>query len=554
MLEIQETCAQLQLHEDLSVACAAKYVLDLDKERELDHQASLLEKDQTISLLSVEKKALTSDVELLKFHLKNANANLFDAKSEKSKSKPRNRPQNNQKSDETDDDHTDGKEAQEGKITPKTADKGKRKDGKKKKPFPEHLPRRRSVIDPDPAKLCDCGCERRSLPHEIVERLEFVPAEVVVIQEIYNKSVCRNCGHFAYANRPNRLFEQSRYGTSMTVAALMDKFADGLPYYRQATRFDRMGFPIDRSTLMRWGDRGADALRPLYELMLDDLRRTIVLGMDETPLPQLDPGRGKVKTGYLWTLMRDPRNYAGNEAPCAIFKYAGSRAGLSAEEMLDGFTGKLHVDAYAGYNRLTAADRPDGSVELSYCWAHVRRKFKEIMRTSKNDLAAECIRLIDAMFAIERDIKGKPALVRQTTRQLETQSIVDEVFELMKQSSFVGLKKSPMGKALAYALTLEDGLRLFLNDGLLEISNNSVENIIRHVAIVRKNALFAGSEAGGENWAIAQSIIATCKLNDLNPEEYLKWVFDKMEAKLPRSRYHELLPWNCPLRRNRSKK
>ncbi|MEP1611957.1 MAG: IS66 family transposase [Roseobacter sp.] len=479
---------------------------------------------------------------------------MYDAKSEKSEPKQPKRTQETAKTDENDDDNACGGEAQEHKETPETADNDECKGGKTAKSFPKHLPRSFITINPNPDDLCDCGCGRRNLPPEKVERLEFIPAKVEVIQEIYNKSVCRNCGHFAYAKRPDRLFEQSRYGSSLTVAAIMDKFADGLPYYRQATRFDRMGFPIHRSTLMRWGDRGADALKPLYQLMLDDLRRTTVLGMDETPLPRLDPGRGKVKTGYLWTLMRDPRNYAGNEAPCAVFKYADSRAGLNAEEMLDGFSGKLHVDAYAGYNRLTASDRSGGPVELSYCWAHVKRKFVEIMRTSKNDLAADCIRLIDAVFVIERDIKGEPALVRQTTRQLETLPIVDEVFELMKQSRFVGLKKSPMGKALAYALALEDGLRLFLSDGQLEISNNSVENIIRHVAIVRKNALFVGSEAGGENWAIAQSIIATCKLNDLNPEEYLKWVFDQMEAKLPRSQYHKLLPWNCPLRRNEPKK
>jgi len=535
----------------MSVVCAANHVSDLDKRRELEHQANLSEKDQKIALLKAEKKALKSDVELLKFHLKNANVNLFDAKSEKSEHKKRKHSRENAKTAENDADVTGGLDAKEDKEVPKTDGKSERKGGKTAKSFPEHLPRKTVFIDPNPSDFCDCGCGRRVLPSKRFERLEIIPAQVVVIEEIYNKSVCRNCGHFAYPKHPDRLFEQSRYGTSITVASLMDKFADGLPYYRQATRYDRIGFSIERSTLMRLGDRGVDALKPLYQLMLDELRKTAVLGMDETPLPQLDPGRGKVKTGYLWTLMRDPRNYAGNEAPCAIFKYAGSRAGLNAEEMLDGFTGKLHVDAYAGYNRLTAADRPGGAVKLSYCWANVRRKFKEIMRTGKNDLAAESIRLIDAMFAIERDIKGKPALVRQTIRQLNTRPLVDETFALMKRSRFVGLKKSPMGKALAYALALEEGLRLFLNDGRLEISNNSVENIIRHVAIVRKNALFAGSEAGGKNWAIAQSIIATCKLNDLNPEEYLKWVFDKMEAKLPRNQFHTLLPWNCTLRRNK---
>jgi len=553
MLEIQETCAQLQRHGDTSVACAAQHILEMDKKRELDYQASLFEKDQEISLLKVEKKALTSDVELLKFHLKNANINLYDAKSEKSGSQQREQPKEDQTSVDKDD-QAAGSETQYCDEKNRPANPNKGKGGKKKKPFPEHFSRETVFIDPDPSQFCECGCSRRALPSKSFERLKFVPAKVVVIEEIHRKSVCRNCGHFAHLKHPDRLFEQSRYDKSLTIAAIMDKFADGLPYYRQQTRFDRVGFPVDRSTIAIWADRGAKALKPLYQLMLDDLRRTIVLGMDETPLPQLDPGRGKVKTGYLWTLMRDPRNYAGNEAPCAIFKYAGSRAGLNAEEMLDGFSGKLHVDAYAGYNRLTAFDRSGGPVELSYCWAHVKRKFVEIMRTSKNDLAAECIRLIDAMFKIEKRIKGKAALVRKATRQLETRPLVDEVFELMKRSSFVGLKKSPMGKALAYALTLEDGLRLFLRDGLLEISNNSVENIIRHVAIVRKNALFAGSEAGGEYWAIAQSIIATCKLNDLNPEEYLKWVFDQMEAKLPRSQYHKLLPWNCPLRRNETKK
>lgn len=556
MQEIQRLCALLRRHRDQKIARAGWQIQQFDQQREEEHLVFLQKKDETIASQTAALKSQEQIIDLLQFQLGNANADRFgpsseqDDKKKSEKRKPAVKPQGDTASSEqvSDNDNSESPDSVDANGAVKREGQGKgRKD------FPAHLRRIPHRIRPDSSQYCACGCGRRMLPPKIFERLEIIPAKPIVIQEIHEKSVCKNCAQVAYPRHPDRVFEGSRYGTSLSVAALIDKFDDGLPYYRQARRYARAGFDIERSTLMRMAQRAATFLTPIHDLMEQSLRNSTVLHMDETPLPQLDPGRGKVKTGYLWTLMRDQNPHKGNEPPCVVFNYA-SRAGINAEEILRGFCGFLHVDGYAGYNGLTDPARPEGPVYLSYCWAHVRRKFREVNRAGKSKLAQECLKLINRMFMIERDIKSAPAIVRRATRQQETLLIVDELFELMKRGSLAGLRQSAMGKALNYAITLEDGLRRFLDDGRLEISNNPVENIIRHVAIVRKNALFAGSEVGAEHWGIIQSIISTCRLNNIDPHEYLTWVFKQMEGKLPRSQYHKLLPWNCPLRRNVKKK
>lgn len=552
MQEIQNACARLGTHADKAVVAAAAEIRELDQDREREHLAKKLEWEAEKSTLNTQLKASTAEIEMLQFQLGESQNARFGSQSEQSKTREqgkRTSPKGSSNGKSQDDknelpfeDDLDGDETSE--------QSGTRGGRKGEKPFPDHLPRKVVEVPEHPSTLCACGCGCRALPPGVFERLKVIPAKLVVIQEMHQKSVCRNCGQIAYA-KPDRTFDCSRYGTSMTVAALMDKYADGLPHYRQAERYRRAGFTLDRSTLMRLARRGSTALEPIFELMKADLLGSGTLHMDETPLPQLDPGRGKVKKGYLWTLLRDQRNHLGNQPPCAVFEYAGSRAGLHAEEMLDGFQGKLHVDAYAGYNRLTQDSREGGPIELSYCWAHVRRKFHELVRTGKQERAQHFLDRINALFEVERRIKRKSHIERRIVRQMDTLPLVDALFVELKQASIAGMKKSPLGAAISYTLALEDGLRLFLDNGRLEISNNPVENIIRHVAIVRKNALFAGSEVGGEHWGIIQSIISTCKLNGINPEEYLEWVFKQMEGKLPRSKYDNLLPWNCPLPRHK---
>lgn len=550
MQDIQQMCLELSSYHDAFVVAASENILRLYNEVVRQHSAELNAKFQEITSLQEQVDALHSECAMLKFQLQNSNKALYGRRSEKTAGDgPNIQSQQSPAVDKAEQANEDDPHADHHERHPRAGSNNRHRKGKAAKPFPAHIPREIVKVPIDPKTLCQCGCGRRQLPPTIQERLEFVPAKLIVIREEHERSACKNCNTIAYAKAPERIFDGSRYGATLYIAAAMDKYADGLPHHRQSERFRRMGIDLDRSTLMRMAARGATALSPIYDLMLKDVLGSQTLHMDETTLPMLDPGRGRVKLTYIWTLARDQRGHSGNEPPCVIFKNMPSRAGIHAQTMLDGFSGTIHVDAYAGYNRLTDVNRPDGAIALSYCWAHVRRKFKEVADAAPSDAVQDLLRRINALFFIERDIAGKPVTVRQTVRQKDALPIVNDLFSHMKHLASVGMRKSPMGKALAYALGLESGLRLYIHDGRLEISNNIVENLIRHVAIVRKNALFAGSEEGGQNWGILQSIITTAKLNGLNPEAYLTWAFNQMEQKLPRAQYHKLLPWNCPLPR-----
>jgi len=235
-----------------------------------------------------------------------------------------------------------------------------------------------------------------------------------------------------------------------------------------------------------------------------------------------------------------------NDCPGVVFHFKQSRQGKHAEEILKGFTGYLQVDGYAGYKRLLAPDRPGDPIGLAYCWAHVRRKFIDVVKATKSKRADEIIDLINAIYAIEKKIKGKSPSVRLAVRDEEAKPVIEELFQLLQETSKTISMKSSLGAAIAYAMKLHDGLTVFLKDGRVEFDNNAVENTIRPIALLRKNALFAGSEVGGRNWAIMASIIGTCRMNGVEPYAYLIWLLERMAAGHPRSEYDKLLPWHCP--------
>ncbi|MBB4571303.1 hypothetical protein GGE60_005464 [Rhizobium leucaenae] len=167
---------------------------------------------------------------------------------------------------------------------------------------------------------------------------------------------------------------------------LVSKYADHLPLYRQAQIMGRQGIDLDRSTLADWVGRAAFELRPVFDALIADLKRSTKLFMDETRAPVLDPGSRKTKTGYFWALARDDRPWGGGAPPGVAFTYAPGRGGLHAERILQGFTGTLQVDGYSGYNRLIAPERVGLDIQLAYCWAHARRKLVEITRTGQRPL------------------------------------------------------------------------------------------------------------------------------------------------------------------------
>jgi hypothetical protein len=289
---------------------------------------------------------------------------------------------------------------------------------------------------------------------------------------------------------------------------------------------------------------GALHLTPLYDLVLGTVLSSNKLFADETTLPVLDPGRGKTKTGRLWCYAVDDRPWIGSTHPAAAYVYSEDRRGEHPTEHLAAFRGTLQVDGYAGFGKLVEA-RSDASIKLAFCWAHARRPFYEFYTSTQSPLAAEVLARIAKLYAIEADIRGQPPDVRQSVRQMRSRPLV-EALQLWLQDRLPRVPGwSDLAKAMRYILRHWDGLILYLDDGRLEMDTNVVERAIRPVTITRKNSLFAGSDAGARRWAIANTLIQTCKLNSIDP---LAWLTDVLQrivsGRTKNHQLHTLLPWN----------
>jgi hypothetical protein len=243
-------------------------------------------------------------------------------------------------------------------------------------------------------------------------------------------------------------------------------------------------------------------------------------------------------------LARDDRPWGGTAPPGVVFTYAPGRGGQHAERILQGFGGILQVDGYAGYNRMIAADRIGPGIQLAYCWAHARRKLIEITRTGPAPIAEEGVALIRDFYAIEADIRGSDPATRLAVRQDRSAPILARLDDWLTHHRTRASAKSPLGEALAYIAKYRDGLGHFLTDGRVEIDNNTVERTIRPIALNRKNALFAGHDAGAENWAVIASLIETCKMNGVDPQEWLSATLTAIVQGHKQSQIDDLLPWN----------
>ena len=351
-------------------------------------------------------------------------------------------------------------------------------------------------------------------------------------------------GSRTMASAPARLIPGGMPTEATVAHVLVSKYADHLPLYRQAQIYSRQGVDLDRSTLADWVGRAAFDLRPVFDALMADLKRSTKLFMDETRAPVLDPGARKTKTGDFWALARDDRPWGGTAPPGVVFTYTPGRGGQHAERILQGFGGILQVDSYAGYNRLMAPDRVGPGIQLAYCWAHARRKLIEITRTGPAPIAEEGVALIRDLYAIEADIRGNDPAIRLVARQEHSIPILARLDDWLGHHRARASTKSPLGEALAYIAKYRDGLGRFLTDGRIEIDNNTVERTIRPIALNRKNALFAGHDAGAENWAIIASLIETCKMNAIDPHVWLTSTLTSIVNGHKQSQIDYLLPWN----------
>ena len=264
--------------------------------------------------------------------------------------------------------------------------------------------------------------------------------------------------------------------------------------------------------------------------------------MDETTAPVLDPGRGRTKTGFLWALARDDRSWGGDDPPGVVYFYAPGRHGENAEKFLTGFNGTLQVDGYPGYNRLTKPSREGGEpIIVAYCWAHARRKLKEVFDRDGSEIAAEGLRRIAEIYSVEKDIRGTSARQRLSAREVRSAPLVADFGDWLQAQRQRVSAKSRLGEKLAYIHRHWDGLQTFLNDGRVEIDSNSVENLVRPIALNRKNALFAGHDEGGRAWGRIASLIETAKINGVEPFAYLKSTLEAIAAGHPKNRIDDLM-------------
>ncbi len=261
---------------------------------------------------------------------------------------------------------------------------------------------------------------------------------------------------------------------------------------------------------------------------------------DDTPLPVLDPGRRRTKTGRLWVYARDERGWSGPDPPAAVYFYEPDRRVQRPKEHLKDYRGVLHVDGYIGFEQLTRNDR----IVLAACWAHARRKFYEIARADRSPIAGEAVRRIAELYSIEAKIRGNTPEERLAVRQAMARPLIMELRKWLE----VQLPRIPqsgkLAEAIRYALTRWSGLSRFLEDGRVELDTNPVERAIRPIALGRKNHLFAGSDRGGKRWATVCSLVETAKLNKVEPYSYLTDVLQRMVDDHPANRLDELLPWN----------
>ena len=405
--------------------------------------------------------------------------------------------------------------------------------------LPAHLERIEQVVDIENKACPCCGGAMHQIGEDVSERLDVVPITLRVLVTRRPRYGCRGCeSAVVQALAPARIVEGGIPTEALIAQVLVAKYADHLPLYRQAQIYARQGIQLDRSTLADWVGRAAWYLRPLRDHILERLRRSERLFADETTAPVLDPGRGRTKTGQLWAYARDDRPWGDDDPPMVAYVYAADRKGERAEAHLGDFAGVLQVDGYGGY---TALAKRRQQIVLAFCWAHVRRKFYELADNSP--VAVEVLQRIAALYKIEDEVRGAPAEQRQQIRHERSRVIVADLRIFFEAKNRQVSAKAKLGEAIRYALTRWDGLSRFLDDGRVDLDSNAVESSIRPLALNRKNALFAGSDEGGDNWAVIATLIENCKLSGIYPHTWLTQTLDKLANGHPANSVAELMPW-----------
>ena len=411
-----------------------------------------------------------------------------------------------------------------------------------RRPLPEHLPRVTQEHLPHDASCPDCGGAWQRLGEDVSEVLEYVPASFRVTRHVRPRLSCTCCERMEQAPAISRPIARSYAGPGLLSRVMTSKSLDHQPLYRQVQIYAREGVELSESTLGDWVGGVHKLVRPLVEALQRHIFSATKLHTDDTPIAVLAPGNGKTRQGRLWVYARDDRSCGDTTPPAVWYRYSPDRKGIHPQTHLKDYVGILQADAYAGYNDVYKT----GRVIEAGCWAHARRKFYDMHVQRPTLITTHVLEQIKALYQIEADIRGKPPDERKAVRKEQATPLVVALHAWLIEQLPKVSRKSVTAEAIGYAMNQWQALPRYLDDGRIEIDNNTAERALRGVALGRKNYMFLGSDAGGERAATMYSLLGTAKLNDINPEAYLTHVLSVI-ADHPVNRIDELLPWNVEL-------
>jgi transposase len=403
-------------------------------------------------------------------------------------------------------------------------------------PLPEHLERVEIVLDiPEEEKVCpQTEKPLKQIGWEVSEKLEYRPGRFLV--NVYKRPKYASPDSMAdvgviTAPMPDHPILKCKADVGLLSHIIVSKFADHLPLYRQDSIFEREGVSISRATQTSWLMQIYEAIQPLGDVLKQVVLKEDILFTDDSIIPLLVKGNGRVKKARLWVYVR-----GGPDPPLTVFDFSRDRSKKRPLAFLDGYHGYIHADAYSGYDELFR--KPD-VIEVG-CWAHARRKFDEATSSHPKE-ATEIMARIARLYRVESAAKEMAPQDRCTLRQEQARPSIDRIFTRLEQLKPAILPSEPLSKAADYALNQQEALTRYLEDGRLKPDNNTAENAIRPLALGRKNWLFTGSERGGRAAALFYSLVQSCKACEVNPWEYFDDVLRRIMSH-PIKRLRELLP------------
>ena len=401
--------------------------------------------------------------------------------------------------------------------------------------LPAHLKREHIVHDLEEAEKHCAVCERdlREFGEETSERYEYIPAQLIVIEDVCKKYSCA-CT-VKTAGKPSQPIEKSTAGASLLTQVIVSKYADHAPLHRQAKIFRRFGVELSEQTMCGWMRQCAGLLDPLYRKLKEFVLASKVVGTDDTPVKVLDRNLPQTRKGRIWPYVGD------RDHPAVIYDYTPTRERAGPEAFLKSYRGHLQADAFVVYDSFFT-NPARGMVEVG-CWAHARRHFHNALENDQARMGG-VLAVIAHLYEVEKTARrnGWHGEELRMARELDARPMLDRLHKYLLIIREQVLPKSEAGQAIAYTLKNWTALTRYCSDGDLCIDNNRTERSLRSFAVGRNNWTFFGSDNGGKTAAVLRSFISSCELVKIDPFAWFRDVLSRI-ADHPITRIEELLPY-----------